>query len=95
MKEFTEAVRLAPDHARYVYVQAIALNSDGKRDEAVAVLRRAQQQFPGNMDIINALFSMSREAGDKPAALRYAKQLAELMPDNANLRKLIAELEKP
>ena len=95
MKEFTEAVRLAPDHARYVYVQAIALNSDGKRDEAVAVLRRAQQQFPGNMDIINALFSMSREAGDKPAALRYAKQLAELMPDNTNLRKLIAELEKP
>ena len=76
-------------------MQAIALNSAGKRDEALAVLRRAQQQFPGNMEIINALFTMSREAGDKPAALRYAKQLAELMPDNPNLRRLIADLEKP
>lgn len=66
-----------------------------KRDEALAVLRRAQQQHPGNLDIVNALFSMSREAGDKPAALRYAKQLAELMPDNANLRRLIMQLEKP
>ena len=95
MKEFTEAVRLAPDNARYIYVQAIALNSAGRRDEALAVLRHAQQQFPGNMEIINALFSMSREAGDNPAALRYAKLLADLMPDNANLRRLILELEKP
>jgi hypothetical protein len=39
--------------------------------------------------------SMSRETSDRQAALRYAKQLAEMVPGNPNLSRLITELEAP
>ena len=39
LKEFVEAARLAPDNARYAYVQAIALHSAGQRDKALVILR--------------------------------------------------------
>ena len=91
--EFVEAARLAPDNARYAYVRAIALHSAGKRAEALAVLRGANRRHPDDLDILGALISISREAGDRPAALRYAKRAAVLLPDNADLKRLVAELE--
>ena len=93
LTELVEAARLAPDNARYAYVQAIALNSAGKRSEALAVLRSASQRHPVDLDILGALISINREAGDRQAALRYAKQAAVLLPGNADLGRLVAELE--
>ncbi len=91
-RNFVEAARLAPDNARYAYVQAIALHSAGKRAEALAVLRGANRRHPDDLDILGALISISREAGDRPAALRYARQAAGLLPDNADLQRLVTEL---
>ena len=93
LKEFVEAARLAPTNSRYVYVQAIAVHSAGKRDEALVILRGANERFPGDVDILGALVSIYGEAGDKENTLRYARQLAELLPDNADVKRLIAELE--
>ena len=93
LKEFSAAARLAPTNPRYAYVQAIAVHSAGKRDEAMAILRSADKRFPGNIDILGALLSIGRESGNKDASLRYARQLAELLPDNARLKQLIMELE--
>ncbi len=92
-RELADAARLAPDHARYAYVYAIALNSESKRAEALAVLRAADQHHPNNLDILSALISINREAGDRQAALHYARQAAVLLPDNANLKRLVAELD--
>lgn len=36
---------------------------------------------------------MNREAVDKENTLRYARQTAELLPDNAGVKRLIEELE--
>jgi len=94
LNEFVEAARLAPGNARYAYVKAIALHSAGRRDEALAVLRSASKRHPGDLDILGALLSMSREAGDRQAALGYAKKLAELLPDNVELKRLVGELER-
>ncbi len=91
--EFVEAARLAPDNARYAYVRAIALHAAGKRAEALAVLRAANRRHPDDLDVLGALISINREVGDRPAALRYAKRAAVLLPDNAELKKLVAELE--
>jgi len=91
--EFVEAARLAPDNARYAYVRAIALHAAGKRAEALAVLRAANRHHPDDLDVLGALISISREAGDRPAALRYAKQAAVLLPDNVELKRLVAEIE--
>lgn len=91
--EFIEAARLAPDNARYAYVQAIALHAAGKRTEALAVLRAANRRHPDDLDVLGALISISREAGDRRTALRYAQQAAGLLPDNVELKQLVAELD--
>ncbi|MEF8770705.1 MAG: tetratricopeptide repeat protein [Candidatus Accumulibacter phosphatis] len=93
LREFAKAARFAPDNARYAYVQAIAVDSSGKREQALALLRSAKQRHPNDVDILGALLSISRESGDHPAALRYARLLAEMLPDNAGLNRLIGDLE--
>ncbi len=93
LNEFIEAAKLAPDNARYAYVHAIAVDSAGKREQALALLRSANKRHPNDLDILGALLSISRETGDRQAALRYAKQLAEMVPDNPDLSRLIADLE--
>jgi predicted CXXCH cytochrome family protein len=93
LNEFVEAARLAPDNARYAYVHAIAVDSTGKREQALVLLRSANKRHPNDLDILGALLAMSRESGDRQAALGYAKQLAEILPGNPDLSRLIAELE--
>jgi len=93
LKEFVEAASLAPDNARYAYVEAIALHSAGKRDAALAVLRSVNKRHPNDLEVLSALISISREAGDLPAALRYARIAAELLPGDPNVKQLLSELE--
>jgi len=84
---------LAPDNARYAYVYAIGLNSSGKQREALVVLKAANVHQPYNLDILSALISMQREAGDNKAALVYARKAAEALPNNKEIKQLIVELE--
>jgi predicted CXXCH cytochrome family protein len=93
LQEFATATKLAPDDARYMYVYAIALNSIGKQHQAVSVLKAANLRQPSNLEIISALISMQREAGDNKAALIYARKAAELLPNNKEIQQLITELE--
>jgi Flp pilus assembly protein TadD len=93
LQELAVAAKLAPDNARYAYVHAIGLNSAGKQREALAVLKAANVRQPYNLDILSALISMQREAGDNKAALVYARKAAEVLPDNKEIKHLITELE--
>jgi predicted CXXCH cytochrome family protein len=94
LKELALAARLAPDNARYAYVHAVALHSAGKQGEALAVLRAADARHPYDLDILGALVSMNREAGNARAALPYAKKLAEVLPGDPNVKHLVDELER-
>jgi predicted CXXCH cytochrome family protein len=49
------AAELAPDVPRYTYVHAVALDSLGRRAEAVRVLQAAAQRWPHDPDIRQAL----------------------------------------
>jgi tetratricopeptide (TPR) repeat protein len=93
LQELAVASKLAPDNARYAYVYAIGLNSAGKQREALTVLKAASARQPYNLDILSALISMQREAGDNKAALHYARKAAEALPDSAEIKQLIVELE--
>jgi len=93
LKELAEAAKLSPDNARYAYVYAVGLHSAGKRSDALAVLREADSRHPYDLDILGALISMNREAGDVKAALRYARRIAEALPDDPGVKRLIADLE--
>jgi hypothetical protein len=56
-------------------------------------LRSAHKRHPNDLDTLGALLALSRETGNRQAALGCAKQLAELLPGNPELGRLIAELE--
>jgi tetratricopeptide (TPR) repeat protein len=94
LDELATAARLAPDNARYAYVHAIGLHSAGKRDAALATLRAADVRHPYDIDILSALVSINREAGNARAALPYARKLAEALPGDSGAAKLLAELER-
>ena len=93
LKELSAAVKLAPDNTRYAYVYAIGLHSAGKREAALAALRVAEASDPYDLDILGALVSMHREAGNAKAARPYARKIAEVLPDDPGVQRLVAELE--
>ena len=88
------AHELAPDNARYAYVYAVALNSTGAPAEAMALLEQARRQHPADRDLLMALVSIARDAGDFATALRHARELVTLDPADAQLRSLVSDLEK-
>ncbi len=94
LAEFRRAAELEPAQARYHYVYAVALHSGGQRDQAMTVLKEALKSHPGNREILTALVSFSRLAGDPTATLGYAEQLAAITPDDRKLAKLIEELRQ-
>jgi predicted CXXCH cytochrome family protein len=89
-----KAAELAPDNARYGYVYAIALNSTGSPQQARGLLERLHQQHPADPDVLVALVTTARSAGDLPAALMHARELARLYPGNPQIRMLVNDLEK-
>ena len=93
LKEFAKATKLAPNDAGYGYVYAIALNSLGKQHKALAVLKAVDKRQPHNLQILSALISINREAGDNKTALVYARKAAEALPSNKEIEQLITELE--
>jgi predicted CXXCH cytochrome family protein len=78
LREFSRAAGLEPGNARFAYVNAIALHSNGKVDAAIAQLRAALETHPGDGDIISALADFYRQRGDSAQATRYADRLRRL-----------------
>jgi tetratricopeptide (TPR) repeat protein len=93
LKELATAAKLSPDNARYAYVYAVGLHSAGKRREALAILKAIDARRPYDLDVLGALISMLREAGDAKGALVYARKAAEALPGDAGIKQLLEELE--
>jgi len=92
LAELARATELDLDRARYAYVYAEALDSAGRRGDAMQVLKDNLARHPGDRDSLSALIGFSRDAGDNETALSYAEQLAKIEPNNAKLRNLIDAL---
>lgn len=90
--ELRQASELAPENARYAYVYAVALQANGAVGQALVRLTRAHEQHPADRDILTALISIAQQQGDRAMALRYARQLAALTPDDAEVRQLVEQL---
>ena len=86
--------QLEPERARYAYVYAVALNSAGRGDEAMTVLKENLARHPGDRDTLLALVSFSRDARDFQAALGFAERLAVIAPGDISLRALINNLQR-
>ena len=80
LTEIGRAAAIDPDNARYTYVYAVALNSVGRTDDAVAALEASHARHPTDRDTLLALVTINRDASRNDAALAWAKTLAAVDP---------------
>ena len=92
--ELRRAAELDRNNARYAYIYGVALHSAGRQQEAIAYLKDSLAAHPQNRDIIMAIVSFSREAGDTATALQYAQQAASSAPDDPVIKGLVDELQR-
>ena len=92
--ELGRAAELDRNNARYAYVYGVALHSAGRLQEAIAQLKESQARHPDNRDIVMAIVSFSREAGDTATALQFAEQAAKIAPDDPTVRNLLETLRR-
>ena len=87
-----KAVELAPDQARFAYVYGVALHDLGQMAASLDVLEQAHDRSPANREILVALVSFHREAGDSASAAAYGQKLLKLDPTNPDLRQFVEQL---
>lgn len=87
-----KAATLQPDNVRYSYVYAVALQSSGQVDQAITVLEQAHKRRPADRQVLIGLIAFERDKGNLPLAITYARELVQLVPDDPNAKRLLAEL---
>lgn len=93
MIELAEAARLGSDNPRYGYVYAVALNGTGQGPKAIQELETVLTKHPNDRSALAALAMFQHGAGNFDAARRTAHRLAELEPDDPEVRALLQQTE--
>jgi Flp pilus assembly protein TadD len=88
------AAKLDPSDGRIGYVYAIALDDAGQTDAAIQVLSAELERHPFDREALAALTNLYDKSGNPRQALLYAKRLARLDPDDAQVRQLLDQLER-
>lgn len=88
-----QAAKLRPEVAHYSYVYGVALKEVGRTERAVAVLEKAHRRHPYDRELLLALVTINRDRGALDAAIRYAKKLVVLSPDDPSAQQLLTQLE--
>lgn len=73
------AVELQPADARFGYVLAVALASNGERERAIHVLLQTLEQRPSDVNALSALAAYQREAGRIELALATQRRLDQVL----------------
>jgi Flp pilus assembly protein TadD len=92
--ELARAAEIEPVQARYAYVYAVSLQSAGRKDEAMVILKDSLARHPDDRDTLLALVTFNRDAGDIGAALEYAERLVRLAPNDRSLAGLVEDLQR-
>ena len=92
LASLADAARLDPDNARYAFVYGIALHDSGKPADAARVLEAGLARHPYDREILLALVSYERDAGQFAKAAKRAELLVQLEPGNPDFARLAKEL---
>ena len=92
MSLLAKAAILEPDNLRYSYVYAVALNSSGHTDQAIAILEQAHRRYPADRQMLIGLIAFERDRANLPSAIAYARQLVELSPRDSRAIAMLSEL---
>jgi Tfp pilus assembly protein PilF len=82
IKEFREALRIAPGHLYYLNTLGAALAGQGRTDEAISEFREAIRRDPTYAEAIYNLGNALREAGRIEEAISQYKEAIRLRPQN-------------
>ena len=93
LQQLREADSLRPDQARYALAHALALDALGQRAKAMETLTRSYRGHPHDRDLLFALATFSRNRGRMQDAIRYAKELVGVAPEDPGAKQLLKELE--
>ena len=93
--ELAKAAELAPGEPRYAYVYAVALHDAGEPRRSIDVLTQAYQRHRGARDILIALVEYEAQAGNREAAVAWARKLLAVTPDDPQSRQLLEQLDRP
>jgi len=88
------AAELDADSARYAYTCGVALHWAGRRQEAIGQLKESLARHPESRDIVMAIVSFSRDAGDAATALQYAEKAARIAPEDPAIRAMVEEVRR-
>jgi predicted Zn-dependent protease len=92
LAELATAASLQLDGPRFVYVYAVALNSQDRPAEAIALLQDALNRFPTDFDMHWALATMLRDQGRLEEATEVATTLSEIYPQVESAQNLLQSL---
>ncbi len=92
LEALKKAAELSPDRPRFAYFYAVCLNSIGRPHEAMQVLEESLERHPHDRETLMLLLNFASETGRMDKALVYAEALAEIDPENQDLRTLIQAL---
>jgi tetratricopeptide (TPR) repeat protein len=92
LSSLRQAYELAPDAARYAYVYAVGLHSEGHVVEALATLKEAHERFENDQDILFMLARIYLERNEREQAMIYGNKLDRLMPGSPPVQALLQEI---
>ncbi len=92
LEALKQSAKLSPENPHYSYVYAVALNSAGRKKEAIEILEETHYQHSNDQEILIALVTFNRDAGNLQAARNYAEKLIELSPKDPSFQKLMEQL---
>ena len=86
------AAAARPENARFQYVRGVALASGGEPGAGIEALRSASEDHPFDRDILAALATYLRDAGDIAGAIVYAERLVAVIPGDEGAVALLQQL---
>ena len=92
MVELRGATIADPQNPRFAYVYGVALHSGGQVEAAIEFLEEALTEHPFDLAILTALLSFNRDEGDLLEAIRYAEMWVDLVPDDPQAARELADL---
>ena len=92
LASLAKAVELQPGNARYGYVYAVALHSQGESRRALQLLEQVHVRHPHDRDVLIALVSMNQAMGDMHKAAAYAGKLVEMDPRYGSVEQVMRQI---
>jgi putative PEP-CTERM system TPR-repeat lipoprotein len=87
-----EAASLGTASNEVSYAKAKFLIAQGKKDEAIELVNTFLKTHPADIQALSIWYALSSEKGDAQQVLDYAQTQLNQMPDDLNLRVLLARM---